>query len=116
MTEERRRYLASISKEEQAIRKLIENRKRTIKHYKILMNEDKEDTNYINDVGKPQIAIQKFLIKVLKKQLPQELVFHNEPNYWCWDCPTCHYKILNLDGKLDPIRIYCPKCGQKIMR
>ena len=108
MTPERRKYLASISKEERAIRELIENSKRTIKHYKILMNEDKEDTEYINDVGKPQIAIRKFLIKELKKALPAPR--HEQYDYisdssWL-DC-SCGRGVY-------PTQPYCMWCGQKL--
>ena len=107
MTEERRKYLASISKEERTIRELIENCKRTIKHYKILMNEDKEDTEYINDVGKPQIAIRKFLIKALKKQLPAPRIplELNEVVFPC-ACSVCKYPFAEYS--------YCPTCGQKL--
>lgn len=109
MTDERKRYIAGISKEERTIRELIKNSKRTIKHYKILMNEDKEDTEYINDVGKPQIAIRKFLIKALKKQLPARVKktkgFYD---FYSYDCSVCGTPIETFNDK------YCGNCGQKL--
>ena len=108
MTPERQQYLASISKEERAIRELIENRKRTIKHYKILMNEDKEDTEYINDIGKPQIAETKILIKALKKQLPAPKKEIDIGLYWAiFNCPICRTTIPIHSG-------YCLCCGNKM--
>lgn len=108
MTPEREKYIAGISKEERTIRELIENRKRTIKHYKILMNEDKEDTEYINDVGKPQITIRKFLIKALKKQLPAPKKEISIGQYWViFDCPICRTTTPIHAG-------YCLCCGQKL--
>ena len=107
MTDERKQYLKSISKEERTIRELIEKRKRTIKHYKILMNEDKEDTEYINDVGKPQIAIRKFLIKALKKQLPAPTVEVKRGHLYSYQCPICKAGIVYYP-------CYCSECGQKL--
>lgn len=109
MTDERKKYLASISKEEQIIRKTIHyyhkclvGNKRCLKQYRknglpCLLKETRE-----------QIRETKVLVKALKKQLPAPR--HEQYDYisdssWL-DCGC---------GKgVYPTQPYCMWCGHKL--
>ena len=102
MTEERRKYLASISKEEQHIRFLINLGKLQIKNTKCCINEDNE---YNKEILKVELSVWKTNIKALKKQLPAPTI--SLINYHC-NCPKCKFFV---DGENDN---YCYNCGQKL--
>lgn len=105
MTDERKQYLASISKEERAIREEISYHKDLIKSLKDIFNCD---DGVIKNSWKFAIAKEKTIIKSLKKQLPApRKTYHNEYllNYCL--CPICLW-YANHE------RCYCPQCGQKL--
>ena len=106
MTEERKKFLVSVSKEELAIRYAI-------KHQQDVISNCKEDlTNpwlfsAPANILKLQIADTKAIIKALKKQLPapkiplelNEVVFPRT-------CSVCKYPLAEYS--------YCPCCGQRL--
>lgn len=105
MTPEREKYLASISKEERAIRLELNVQKNRLKYlkelikYPIHMNDKRTMLRLMQDT--------RFVIKNLKKQLPApRKEYQNEYLDYCL-CPICRW-YANHE------RDYCPKCGHKL--
>ena len=100
MTEERKKYLAGISREERVIRSDIEYQK-----YKIA--DEKSALNYqvCDDVQRKYvlklIRARKIIIKTLKKQL-------HASRKVSFTCPVC-----GGDG-LESAMSYCFRCGQRL--
>lgn len=113
MTPERVKYFTTISNEELIVRSEIQHKEHMIHMLKMCIS-DTTNQNVIR-VFKTEMAEIKRVINVLRKQLPQKLVYDNERNHCGWNCPACRYRILNdLGFRLDPIRCHCPRCGQKM--
>lgn len=102
MTEERKQYLASISKEERAIREGISYHKDLIKSLKDIFNCD---DGVVKNSWKFAIAKEKTVIQSLKKQLPAPTRFGS-----CVICgskqPKGHIRFYSYS--------YCAECGQKL--
>lgn len=111
MTERRVKYIESIPVEEKYIRLELARQRHLLKLNKErLSNERLEDMIIVYQICIAQI---KAVIKALKKQLPQSIVYDNESKHWGWNCPACRYRILNdLGFELDISRSNCPACGQ----
>lgn len=106
MTEERKKYLASISKEERAIRASLEIEHYELKANKELVNAYKDSKEYYKQY-KEGIARAKTTIKALKKQLPA-------PKKMIWSCfEECVCPICE-EGVQQEYDNYCPNCGQKL--
>lgn len=106
MTDERRKYLASISKEEHIIRFKIIEQKARIKDEKFWLNHVECNKEQIRQTCW-RIYCIKTIIKSLKKRLlapriPLEL---NEVVFPC-ACSVCKYPLAEDS--------YCPCCGQKL--
>lgn len=108
MTDERKKYLASISKEERIIRlelSIQKNRLRYLKElikYPINTNDKRTMLRLMQDT--------RFIIKALKKQLPAPAEMEYGQEYICPICNTitqAPYKSLHE-------MFYCPYCGQKL--
>lgn len=97
MTMERKKYLSTISTEERNVRFALDYIKRDLKTAKL------EGIMVV-------IPMLKTNIKVLKKRLPQKLVFQNEP-YLLWECPACHFQAIKVGEKLNAF--HCKNCGQR---
>lgn len=102
MTEERKEYMTSISKEELAIRLKIVISKSRIKLLKQFMVVDKYDDELIRE-EKQTIAQEKIFIKNLKKQLPAPRGYAR--------CKVCGAVLIHWDGDKSN---YCTQCGQKL--
>lgn len=110
MTEERKKYLASISVEERAVRLAIKEYQSKIKNLKLNLTEwgdtFREDFVLLH---RNHIALYKKTVKALKKQLPAPLILKR--NSWLhqewFECPACH-NVINFESK------YCDDCGQKL--
>lgn len=106
MTEERKKYLANISKEERVSRvelSIQKNRLRYLKElikYSINTNDKRTMLRLMQDT--------RFIIKYLKKQLPAPRKEIDIGLYWSiFNCPICRTTI--------PIHAsYCLCCGQKL--
>ena len=103
MTPERRKYIESISKEEQYLREVIIFAKFVIKDNKDSINDG---IIWDEQVGKKNIAKYKAVIKSLKKQLPAPRRYWSSFRLAC-NCPICNNQVIKKDD-------YCPKCGQKL--
>lgn len=103
MTEERKKYFASISKEERVIRD-------TITALECGISIDKQSMTFnINKLGhKKSIEKLKIIIKSLKKQLPapKEKIELIRGRYYMFVCSVCGAS--SVEGT------YCPYCGQKL--
>lgn len=106
MTEERRKYLASIGKEERKIRIAIAEEKSFISICKDHLN----CSRYKNKTTYEMIASAKTKIKALKKQLPAPAEMECEQEYICPMCNT----ITQAPYKSMREMFYCPFCGQKL--
>lgn len=102
MTEERKRYLASISREERAIREHLYLLKCNITWYKRFLCVDKLDK-----CAKEDIRFTKILIKALRKQLPVPVQCMSNKFIVKTFCAVCKGKICDEEN-------YCPTCGQKL--
>lgn len=111
MTPERARYFASISNEERAIRQYIASLKTTITILKALCKDDK--SAYALRKDKQEISKFKTIIKALKKQLPQEPIYHDWGIRYCYYCPTCHFIINHYENRCKD-GCCCSACGQKL--
>lgn len=106
MTEERKKYLANISKEERIIRDQI-------KEYRLQISNSKFELALNSPIGLPPkffkqiIRCNKTLIKALKKQLPAPKVVCETKYMVMISCPRCRIGDM-LFGD------YCPYCGQKL--
>lgn len=103
MTEERKRYLASISKEEKVIREALAEERQFVKYCK-------EKLDYFGGSEKTykMITTAKSKIKTLKKQLPAPRKEINIGRYLTFfNCPICRTKITPVHAG------YCLCCGQK---
>lgn len=98
MTEERKQYLASISKEERAIRNALKYNKGCLKECKRICSFN---SNYYR--WKEPITVTKSIIKALKKQLPAPR------EHAC--CKVCGAGLVHWSG--DELN-YCVQCGQKL--
>lgn len=107
MTNEREKFLASISKEERVIRQYILAYEKKIKIFKHYMNDDEEDTDYIRD-ARCEIAKRKIIIKSLKKQLPAPRIKLELTNGVVFPstCSICKYPFTEAN--------YCAVCGRKL--
>lgn len=106
MTEQRKKYLNNISKEERAIRGQINISKHRIKLLKKFIVEDNQDCMFTLE-EKQTIATEKHIIKALKKQLPApRKAYQNEYLDYCL-CPICRWYANHHTN-------YCSKCGQKL--
>ena len=114
MTENRRRYLAGISNEDRYIRQEIAQLETEIMLFKGYSKGIRKEV-YRASCMYEAFKADKNIIKALKKHLPQLMYFDNEENHFGWNCPTCHCRIVNLGGRLDAIRRFCPACGQKLL-
>lgn len=106
MTPERKKYLASISKEERIVRRVIDEQKSILRTCKEELNENCltfSDLDYLY----PMINSYKESIKVLKKELPapKEKIDLVRNRYHMFLCPVCGASV---DG------VYCFNCGQKL--
>ena len=102
MTEERKQYLASISKEERVIRLAIAEEKSFIGMCKDHLNCGcRTKTTY------KMIATTKAKIKSLKKQLPAPTTEVEHEHLYSYQCPICKAGIVYFP-------CYCPDCGQKL--
>lgn len=104
MTDERKKYLATIGKEESSARAEIAFCKKRIEWHGL----------FSSDRSKRWVKEYKTRIKLLKKHIPQCVYVNWEPGHERWCCPTCHYRIFDFGSSLDPIRTYCPACGQRL--
>lgn len=105
MTEERKQYLKSISKEEREIRFAIATEKSFIKLCKDGL--DICNSSISLNADKNIIATEKIILKALKKQLPApRKEYQNEYLDYCL-CPICCWCVNHE-------RDYCPRCGQKL--
>ena len=99
MTEERKKYLASISEEERTIRNALKYNKGCLKECKRICSLN---SNYYR--WKEPITVTKSIIKSLKKQLPAPFWVSKSNTYYC---PICGNMANNG-------REYCSWCGQKL--
>lgn len=108
MTEQRKKYLDNISKEEQAIRKQLRYYHREIvgSKWNLKYYKNKDVPWVINEVQE-NIRNYKTIIKALKKQLsaPRK-AYQNEYLDYCL-CPICRWYANHHTS-------YCSKCGQKL--
>lgn len=115
MTEERERYLASIGKEERAIRQAISDCRRMIKHGKEGIGKYKNRSRSFRNIllfenFKDDVRFNKIYLKRLKKQLPApkertKTTFGVYP----YQCPSCK-GVLETHCTVH----YCMHCGQKL--
>lgn len=106
MTEKRKQYLASISKEERAIRRAIKYQQEFIS----LSKKDLANPWIFTPCGsilKRQITECKGIIKALKKQLPAPVKFIRDGKWAYNSCSVCKDAV-NED------ELYCHTCGQKL--
>ena len=112
MTEERKKYLDSISKEERAIRLELRIQKNRIRYLKEMM----EYPIYMND-KRTMLRLMKdtrFIIKCLKKRLPAPIIEGFEKISWYNAlvyvdvCPICKQTIFDYESNC------CPCCGQRL--
>ena len=111
MTDERRKFLASISKEEHIIRLKIIKLKARMKSEKFWLNHDKCNKEQIRQACW-RICCIKTVIKSLKKQLPAP---RKRKTFWVGGerghlltCPKCENYVKPFSDN------YCPTCGQKL--
>ena len=111
MTEERRKYMHSISKEEWFIRDKIDELKHEIRVNKSLLSRRSKELT-----GRTMchfgVAENKVVIKLLKKQLPAprtiKTILVGRETVQMMTCPNCgNYVRIFSDN-------YCPTCGQKL--
>lgn len=108
MTDERKQYLASISKEEREIRFAIATEKSVIKLCKDGL--DICNSSISLNADKNIIAKEKIILKALKKQLPAPAEMEYDQEYICPICNT----ITQAPYKSMREMFYCPYCGQKL--
>lgn len=102
LTNERRKFLASISEEERIIRKQIRDYKYAICNCKDELSERPKSIWL-----RVELREYKVVLKNLKKQLPApRKEYQNEYLDYCL-CPICRWYANHERG-------YCPKCGQKL--
>lgn len=107
MTEERKKFLANISKEERLLRNSLEIEHYELKANKELANAYKNSKEYCKQY-KEGIAMAKTTIKALKKQLPA-------PRVICEDYFGCSVLLECVCGKgVYPKQKYCENCGRKL--
>lgn len=108
MTPKRKKYLASISKEEQLVRKQLRYYHREIVGSKWDMKfyKSKGVSCFLNGI-RENIRNYKVIVKLLKKQLPapRTPLELNEVVFPC-TCSVCKYPFTEDN--------YCPCCGQKL--
>lgn len=104
MTDERKKYLASISKEERAIRQALAEEKGLISLCKNELNRicfSKRNATY------KMLNTSKTRIKALKKQLPAPIDTHDWGVRLVNHCGVCGVSCITWHK-------YCPRCGQKL--
>ena len=107
MTEERKKYLASISREEKVIRFKIIEQKARIKSEKFWLNHVECNKEQIQQTCW-RIYCIKTIIKNLKKQLPAPIVEAKHEHLYSYQCPICKAGIVLYNF------CYCSDCGQKL--
>lgn len=107
MTEERKKYLASISKEEWIIRLNIIGLKARIRDEKFWLNHVTGDTEEQIKQTLWRINSIKIIIKSLKKQLPAPLEQCFDGRIHYIGCSVCKFQA-------EPYYAHCPCCGQKL--
>lgn len=112
MTEERKKYLANIGREELEIRKKIIQLKRVVRFNKLCLNTKgcSDLVAFMLWTPTPQSNIRetKAIIQSLKKQLPAPRKEIDIGLYWAiFNCPKCRTTIPIHAG-------YCLCCGQKL--
>lgn len=112
MTEERKKYLASISVEERAIRNVIGYQKIRIYNNKFFLSSHilckaVKGMNLSFNFAKREIREAKFIIKALKKQLPAPVKFVRDGKWAYVSCSVCKGAIIEDE-------LYCHNCGQKL--
>ena len=104
MTEERKQYLASISKEERAIRDMLLILKSEIKTTKVYLSHEPN-----NKIKKDDLYFFNIIIKALKKRLPARVKKTKDfYDFYSYDCSVCGTPIETFNDK------YCGNCGQKL--
>ena len=112
MTPERRKYLASISKEELEIRKKIIQLKGVVRFNKLCLNTKgcSDLVAFMFWTPTPQSTIRetKVIIQALKKQLPAPRKHYTDEVCDYIGCPICYFEIYK------DYPCYCLECGQKL--
>lgn len=113
MTEERKKYMGSISKEEREIRQAISDCRRMIKHGKEGIGKYKDRPRCFGNIllfenFKDDVRFNKIYLKSLKKRLPapKEKIELIRGRYYMFVCSVCGAST--VEGT------YCPYCGQKL--
>ena len=105
MTEERKQYLKSIGKEERAIRLELRIQKNRIQYLKELIKHP-----ITMDDKRTMLRLMwdtRFIIKLLKKQLPAPVQCMSNKFIVKTFCVVCKGKVCDEEN-------YCPRCGQKL--
>lgn len=105
MTEERKKYLASIRKEERVIRDEVKFKKRIVSMLKLCVKLS--ENNNERSSHKQRISDLKTVIKSLKKQLPAPVKFVRDGKWAYNSCSVCK-------GAINEDELYCHNCGQKL--
>ncbi|MCQ2581904.1 MAG: HNH endonuclease [Alphaproteobacteria bacterium] len=111
LTPERKKFLASISEEERAIRNVIGYQKMIIYNNKFFLSsrilcKTVKGMKFHSDSAKREIREAKAVIKNLKKLLPAPRRYWSSFRLAC-NCPICNNQVIKKDD-------YCPCCGQKL--
>jgi len=105
MTEERKKYLASISKEERAIRSELYSEEIRLSDLK--WNVKFSPYKDVRTTSLELIKETKIIIKALKKQLPAPMAYLRDEYATYIGCSVCKYHT-------QPYFTHCYKCGQKL--
>ena len=113
MTDERKKFLASISKEEQATRQAISDCRRMIKQGKEGIGKYKDRPSCFGKIllenFKDDVRFNKIYLKYLKKMLPAPTIEEK------WESGKLFgYRCVICDNLSPHCQSYCNGCGQKL--